>query len=163
MVKAERMVWLRNPWFDVMYYGFCPNPDVWEEVRAWALADAHVELGEYPVGPGVSTGMVSRFKDGLGNTRVVVSLAAWLDDEPVKLMSTLVHECGHVLGTLLEKMDDQESSEEFNCYVMGALVTEMLGEYEKTRGKLKVVKPSRPEGVVERRGGKLTKTRPVET
>lgn len=125
------VTWRTNPWLKVMRFGFCPNKEIWDALRSEVLNDCHINIGDYPVSDG-TPGMTTNWRDSTG-TRSLVTLADWLDDEPLELASTLAHECVHLAHRLFEAMHDDEPSEEFTAYIVGGLVKDIFEDFRSTR------------------------------
>lgn len=129
LAKRGRVLWRTNPWFRVVRYGFCPDEAAWEGERKNALADAHLQIGPYPSDAGLTTS----WKASNGDAHALVTLADWLDDEPIQLVSTIAHECVHVAAVVTDCMKDDCPSEEFQAYLVGGLVAQIFRDYSDAR------------------------------
>ncbi|XAI96507.1 hypothetical protein [Microcystis phage Mae-JY35] len=126
------VTWRTSPWFKVMRFGFCPNKDMWDVLRAEVLGDCHINIGDYPVNDGTA-GMTTNWRDSTGTRHCLVTLADWLDTEPLELASTIAHECVHLATRLTEAMQDDEPSEEFMAYVVGGFVRDIAEDHSSSR------------------------------
>ena len=132
MAFRSKVRWRTHPWFRVLRYGFCPDEAAWEYERDRALKRAHVEIGPYPASlkyPGMTTSFIN---DG-GARCHLVTLADDLDDDPIRLVSTIAHESVHVAEAIIEAMADANPSEEFRAYAVGAITGEIFEDYSRVR------------------------------
>jgi len=60
---------------------------------------------------------------------VLVYLSERLDEDLVKLTSTLAHECLHLTYSTAESMGDKDASEEFFCYTTGLIYGIVFQDY----------------------------------
>ena len=105
---------------------------LYADLRRLARRRHGAELPEYPS----TSGMTTYWEDNEGRLRVVVTLADWVDDDPVALVGILAHECYHVVCRISEAMADKKPSEEFVAYALSEVTSQMFADYSVVRSPL---------------------------
>lgn len=118
-------------WFDCflnlkLHYGFCPSERTWRELAKSSKRD----LGTYPE----SAAMTTLFQSTKNKTRTCIVTVA--DRPPLQTIGFLTHEAAHIWQDVRDMIGEHKPSSEFEAYAMQNIVEDLVGAYEKTRGRL---------------------------
>lgn len=132
----SKINWCVGQWYWPKY-GFCPSKRAWDSmIKQFKVKDGY----GYPViGPQAGDGITSSFmnKDN-GKLIILVSIAETLDRDIKKrcVVDLISHEAVHVWQHIREDIGEDNPSSEFEAYSIQTIVSELIGAYEATRGKL---------------------------
>jgi hypothetical protein len=127
--------WHKAPLFGTAWFAFCPNEKEWQAQRAHAIKVMCVDIGPYQHdGKKGPSGLFTCWIDEHNNKCGIITLADWLDKEPVKIIGVLAHEAVHCAEMIFESAHEDKSGEETRAYMVGHIVETIWTDYVKTRG-----------------------------
>lgn len=123
----NKIIWCDAGWLP-HYYGFCPSKRAWDALAKISKRD----LGRYPPpDPKACCTLFRNYKDGKRTCIVTVG-----DHSPAVTVDLLIHEAMHVWRDMLEAIEEEKPSSEFEAYAMQNITANLFHAYEQTRSPL---------------------------